>query len=364
MRFNLTISLTAACLFGAVSAPADSWMGRIDGNTYVAQLSIPGTHDACTGEGFETCYRVWGDLYARTQEKTIAQQWDCGIRAFDLRPTVVQDTGKKAYLRIYHGIMPTQVTLSDVFNTLQKKLQQEPTEFAIVVMRHENNADHNNPQWGALIKSLLTSDAYKGLFADYTPNLTVNDLRGKILVLSRDAYDTLPIGGFITSWSHEADFASQNSARINGPKETGSLAVQDYYDTSVEGAMQAKQNALITMLNYSATLNKNTDTNMKWVINHASGYSLVSTLMDSPISLSDGYRHNASVTNQAVINYLTDKSHTGPTGIVMMDYAGVDLSGEYDVLGLELTKVLIQNNFRFKMKETGDSGISEHAATH
>ena len=67
-------------------------------------------------------------------------------------------------------------------------------------------------------------------------------------------------------------------------------------------------------------------------------------LFGNTISTSDVYRDNAATQNAAVIEFLSE--HAGPIGIVMMDYAAVDRSGNYDVKGLALTQALIENNFR------------------
>ena len=40
----------------------------------------------------------------------------------------------------------------------------------------------------------------------------------------------------------------------------------------------------------------------------------------------------------------------GPTGVIMMDYAGVDKSGKYDVKGLQVVQAIINNNFNYLNK--------------
>ena len=58
-------------------------MKRIDDEVLVASMSIPGAHDAATGEGM---YSPSG--LGITQQLTLQELWDCGVRAFDLRPAV------------------------------------------------------------------------------------------------------------------------------------------------------------------------------------------------------------------------------------------------------------------------------------
>ncbi len=81
------------------------------------------------------------------------------------------------------------------------------------------------------------------------------------------------------------------------------------------------------MLDYSSTLHLPSAPNGRWVINHTSGYTKSAS--------SDGNRNLAAVANKAMIDYLSSSSNApGPTGIVLMDFAGADKSGSYDVKDL------------------------------
>ena len=130
---------------------ADDWMARLGDNVYVDQLSIPGTHDAGTGHGFDggKINSSWGWLisiagpanYGKTQDKNIGDQWDSGIRAFDLRPCVNGNS-----LHIYHGILGTKINFHDALAIIRDKVIEHPTEFAIVMMRHETEGDNTNDQ--------------------------------------------------------------------------------------------------------------------------------------------------------------------------------------------------------------------------
>ena len=70
----------------------NDWMGELDDNRLVTDLSLPGTHDAAMAEGWSGLADVdlgsalFGDLMARAQDLTIAEQWAVGVRVFDIRP--------------------------------------------------------------------------------------------------------------------------------------------------------------------------------------------------------------------------------------------------------------------------------------
>lgn len=46
------ISLALCSVWGHAQAEAENWMTNLRDDVYVQQLSIPGTHDSGTGEGF------------------------------------------------------------------------------------------------------------------------------------------------------------------------------------------------------------------------------------------------------------------------------------------------------------------------
>lgn len=314
----------------------ENWMSRLDDSAYMHQLSIPGTHDAGTGNGTAL------DAFARTQDLTIEEQFDAGVRAFDLRPSV-----KDGALQIYHGSIRTKISFAQALSALCSRLDDNPTEFAIVIMRHEDGheSDAEKQQWNALVSQTLDYDRYAGRFIEFHEDLTVGEARGKILILSRDRYADKPVGGFIDNWTHSAEISEQSRPSITGANASGAarLYVQDFYE--VKDEMYLKLSAIKTLLNLSATFNK-TETHT-WVINHTSGYC------DTGIASRNAYRANAVSTNTAVADYLSDRSQTGPTGMVMMDFAGVDSSGGYEVNGRKLVDAIVENNFRYTMR--GDS---------
>lgn len=303
-----------------------AWMSRVDDNTFVSQLSIPGAHDAATGHGTSM------DSFGRTQDLTLTEMWNAGVRVFDLRPCV-QDNE----LAIYHGILSTNISFKEAVTTLCSLLDSHPTELAIIIMRHEDDSDSGDASWNTLMTTQLTTEPIKSHAVAFKALLKMSEARGKLLILSRDAYATSPTGGFIYGWGHNADYSSQQGGTIKGRSGSAKCYIQDFYDCSANGAPATKTNSVARMLQFSCT--ENTNPNI-WVINHTSGYSKTTF----GAATRDGYRENAATQNAAVINYLSQ--HSGSTGMVMMDCAGVDRSGNYDVKGLALVKAIIANNFK------------------
>lgn len=140
--------------------------------------------------------------------------------------------------------------------------------------------------------------------------------------------------------------------------------MQDYSDTHNEGWVDTKIAAINRLLDFS-TKHKTSATmasTIRWVINFASAYSQVVSLFGYEISTSDGYRDNATHSHKAILDYLASHD-AGPTGIIMMDYAGVDSTGEYEVKGAELVRAIIDNNFKYLQDTSGIIPVTENKET-
>ena len=346
MKKNILLTLALATVI-TLSSEAKNWMSKLPDSALICMLSIPGTHDSGTGNGFEPDVAAIGEHFARTQDLDIAKQWKAGIRAFDLRPCSRGD-----YLHINHSIISTNVRFDDVLFMLRDLLIANPTEFAIIIMNHESDGD-TEKNYNDLAVELLNSNEIKNYLVDFNSTLTVKDVRGKILIISRDRYADEPVtGGFFIGWTGSDSWKSQTSCRIKAKAGLYTACyVQDYWATHAPGTQQTKIDIIKRMLDFSTSHESTSPANAIWFFNMASAYALVDTLYGESFALSDGYRQNASHTNTAIVDYL--KSHkAGPTGIVMADFAGVNKSNGYKVRGKELVKAIINNNFRYMPKDS------------
>lgn len=292
---------------------ASYWMTSIPDDTPVARLSIPGAHDAAS-----VTIASW-PAWTRTQDLDIAGLWKCGVRAFDLRPAWVDGT-----MGIFHDKYSASVTLPEILDALGSALDRHPGEAAIIIIRHEGEADGGTEQWAHAMGSILPH--YRQRLAPWTSGSTLGDIRGKILLLSRDRYSGGPFGGYLEGWSSSDDIHSQKNGSVRGEDgQTYPLWVQDYYHPN--GAAD-KWEQVEGMLAAAASAAE------PWplVVNHTSGY--LGTLPD--------YRSNARNVNERAAVRI--RSLAKPTGIVMMDFAGVDKSKGKDVGGATLVRAVIENN--------------------
>lgn len=198
----------------STTANATDWLGRISDDMPVCRLSIPGTHDAATGEGFIDGDTLAGNYIARTQELTLAKQWEVGIRAFDLRPDLATDSLGMQSMTVFHGEFATNTSFSAVISMLRDSLRAHPTEFAIIIMRHESSPNRESSHWADRMDYILALNS--DLLVDFRPDITVGQLRGRILLLSRDKYDSVPHGAFVEGWRHDGIIDTANPATIQG----------------------------------------------------------------------------------------------------------------------------------------------------
>ena len=350
----------AVVCFGllCLQAYCENWMARLPDRAYVSTLTIPGAHDAATGSGWASGYAELADQYARTQDLTIAEQWTLGIRAFDLRPCSYSD-----HLNLNHGMIPTVLHFDEVLCQLRDSLLANPSEFVVIHLLHATDGDQVKDVYESQLLDVLQRSDLKGFLVGFKSYLRVSDMRGKILILSRNTYGKSPVGGFFQNWTGSAEWSQQTQGRIVGPNgATGTLYMQDYAETWAEGAQQTKIDALCRLLDFSTTHRTLVPSQIVWVFNFMSAFSKRMSLLGYNISLSDGYRDNATHTHAALLQYL--ESHApGPVGVVLMDYVGVDESAGYAVRGREIVRTLIEHNFRYMEEKTDGISMPRPAAS-
>lgn len=347
-RLHFLISIF---LFLATSASASDWMKNIPDNVYLSQLSLPGTHDSGTGNGINPSFLA---AFAQCQDLPLNEQWSAGIRAFDLRPCVKDD-----YININHGITATNLRFDDALFLLRDSLKAHPSEFAFVHYHYDNDFNKDHDKYLPLLQELLSRDDLKDYLVPFRRDLTLGDVRGKMLLISRQSYADYPYtGGFIRNWSSDIDWTAQTSGSITGMDDdidsSAPLYMQDYYNVDwTSDGFQKKADAVTQLLEWSTTHKTVSPQDVVWVMNYTSAYP-------GFVSTADGYRENATHSNAAIIDYLSTHE-AGPTGVVFMDFC-VDESNGKATRGQELINALVENNYKcFGDGSTGITTSSQEA---
>ena len=345
-----------------LTTPATDWLGMVKDDTKVCKLSIPGTHDTMTGMGFyQPVLKYIFNLTAISQVSTLGEQMNSGLRFFDIRPVVSTDTiAKKKILRLTHGISELDITFEWTIDQLKSYLKAHPTEFFIAKLQFDNGFEDQKDLF-ALLNNVMQMPKYQGLFIEnWRPDITVGEMRGKILWLSRyDLRQLQPLYHYpivYCDWPDEdPDIdeelnpqAQRNCAMYNMNDTTvkARLYKQDYYKTTTATRMKNKQKTVIDMMHSAREANAGSEN--IWIVNHCSAYTEVSPR---------GYITNAANLHPLVVEDM--QKYEGTVGIMPMDMAchdyvhcvingGTPYSSDYlygfHPLSQSLTNLLIKSN--------------------
>lgn len=208
-----------------------NWMQDIDGNRLVCKMSIPGTHDAAANTGIP---------WVKTQDWDIKTQLENGIRFLDIR--LVHDKG---VIKLCHASSIFSTTfVKDVLHTTAEFLQEHPSETVLMTIKRDHDLDHDHgvKYWQALMKVLNEDElAKKYMAGDFQGGYRMKDLRGKMLVISRDGWYTTQ-SGKVSSWPDNRNFTS---SIVSNDGSSTPLIVEDHYKASATDKIKYVTNNLL-----------------------------------------------------------------------------------------------------------------------
>ncbi len=151
------------------------WMTSLPDSVSLSALSIPGTHDTMSYNGYIT-WQFTRPL-AQTQTMTLNEQLNAGIRFFDIRA--------KEDLNIYHGPIYLNASLEEVLHTFTSFLKENPKEVVIMRLKDENKSENSfDYRIQPLIHNLKSFFYTESARNTSSKTPTLRKLRGKILLLS------------------------------------------------------------------------------------------------------------------------------------------------------------------------------------
>ena len=193
----------------------NNWMQDLEGNRVVAKMSIPGTHDTAANTG---------NKWVKTQDFDIKTQLEKGIRFFDIR--LVHDNGT---LKLCHSSYVFNTTfVKDVLQTTVNFLKEHPSETVIMTIKRDHDYDHDGGMaYRTAVTKALNDDKSISSYmvGDFQPDFKMKDLRGKMLIISREGWYTTK-SAWVNSWPDNQSFSS-NIISNNGEQAT--LTVEDHY---------------------------------------------------------------------------------------------------------------------------------------
>ena len=216
------------------------WMKYVDGNKYLDELSIPGTHDS------STC-SVDNDTepqtsLAKCQQDYIPTQLLEGIRYFDIRLGKNNENGDPG---IDHGICYLLkkdggfIHLSDVIGYFKTFLNENPSE-ALIMLVSRGNDEATDDSVTTAFANVMDNNSDLFYTSSHVP--TLNEVRGKIVLLRRfklagDSVDGHTWGLDLTEWDDKIKAHSGMSMCLvkyeQGFEAAGNTGDKEPYSTTV-----------------------------------------------------------------------------------------------------------------------------------
>ena len=216
------------------------WMKYVDGNKYLDELSIPGTHDS------STC-SVDNDTepqtsLAKCQQDYIPTQLLEGIRYFDIRLGKNNENGDPG---IDHGICYLLkkdggfIHLSDVIGYFKTFLNENPSE-ALIMLVSRGNDEATDDSVTTAFANVMDNNSNLFYTSSHVP--TLNEVRGKIVLLRRfklagDSVDGHTWGLDLTEWDDKIKAHSGKSMCLvkyeQGFEAAGNTGDKEPYSTTV-----------------------------------------------------------------------------------------------------------------------------------
>lgn len=178
----------------------ENWMSYIKDDAKITKIAIPGSHNTGTMKMFR---------FARCQNGTLYEQFQYGVRFFDIRLRA-----DKKGVRIAHGLLKG-MPAKDAFASLKKILDTSDEFLVISIQTYMNQAvgpiklsyKGNTEETNRLISEYLSPEKYALTDFDDIRNITMGDIRksGKryILINEKEEYKYSVKGPMIGPWNPE-----------------------------------------------------------------------------------------------------------------------------------------------------------------
>ncbi|KAI1334009.1 PLC-like phosphodiesterase [Xylariaceae sp. FL0016] len=218
------------CLAIYSSANLACWMRELRDDYPLSALSIPGTHNS------PTCHVALPSV--RCQAVGMREQLDNGVRFFDVRVNVNQDSDE---LTLVHSAFPISLTgnkyLRGLIDVVYAFLDANPSETLIMSVKREGTGKGTDQKLSKLLKERFYEDGRRWYTEPRIPRL--GEARGKIVLLRRHGNDESlnhEWGG--RGWGLDGSVWPDNCA--DGHVGSGIARVQDFYEIDQSTNIQKK----------------------------------------------------------------------------------------------------------------------------
>lgn len=367
------------------------WMSSLDPDIYVSELSIPGSKFSILSKA-NGASRVY-------QNYDIDKQFEDGVRAFIFQTATNSKNLGANYDNLYvvcedksRNVMTLSQAIKKIASYLDVCEQNGKTnEFAFVMLTYssgdipwlDNPQGYDNEQYWIdklreEVNSIAGDKANRIYTGEITPNTTINDVKGKIILkanynskdmISRYGTTTAPI---MFTWWKDA-YGPEVSEGVyyqevnNGMPmdwgapvwyENSNAALRWYYQevTSVgngqEATTQEKKDGIKNLFVKSVDLYKNDISHKTWFMNDLGGYYSDGSDINGR---GTGIQALAIDMNQMGVKELQDRAENAGLGLVFMNFADKQSDSGAKYKSDWLIQTLIDNNFKFALRKKGST---------
>lgn len=396
---NLQTADIAATQVNIVDLPAmekggtNYWMSSIPSNTYISELSIPGSKFSVL-----TAENNSANIY---QTATIDQQFNDGVRAFILQTSTIREvtwSGIKESFQVVcedkdNTVMPLSDAISKIASHLAECEAAGKNEFAFVMLTYSSGdvpiLTDNQQYWIEKLReevNIIASNTDNRIYKDkITPNTTIADVAGKIILkanynsqkmISNYGETTAPImftyWGYSTGPDKSGDWTYQDN---NGGMpmdwgipvwyENSNAQLRWYYQevtsvgTDAEATKEEKERGIKNLFEKSVDLYKDDTSHKTWFMNDLGGYYSDSGDINGR---GTGQQALAMDMNDMAVDELQKRTENAGLGLVFMNFADMQPGSGALYQSDWLIQTLIDNNFKFELRVKGTSGASYNAS--
>lgn len=367
------------------------WMSALDKNIYVSELSIPGSK-------FSVLTRE-NDASRVYQTATIDQQFQDGVRAFIFQTSTIGHWGwgfeYDGFYVVCEDRNKTVMKLSDAIAQIASYLDVceqagKMNEFAFVMLTYSSGdkpvLEDNEQYWIEKLRDEVNSIAGSAdnriYTKEITPNTTIDDVKGKIILKANynsqnmiRNYGTTTAPIMFTYWGEatgpvKSDWTYQDN---NGgmPMDWGipvwyetntNPKLRWYYQevtsvgTGQEATTQQKKDGITHLFQESIDLYKSDNSHKTWFMNDLGGY--YSDRGDI------GSRENGIVAltedmNNLAVEQLQARKENAGLGLIFMNFADKQANSGAKYKSDYLIQTTIMNNRKFQLRKKTTSTTGE-----
>ena len=212
----------------------NNWITGMEDKVLISQLSIPGTANS-----FSSNYSGTDAEYYKAQTASFEQQWNAGIRCFELRCPNNDSGTSLDGVQLQCNRENLGITFGQAVDMIWNKVQNSG-EFAMIMPAFESNAGRGGrvTDFANDLNQFFTDHSgYK--YVTYGRELTVGDARGSLMFIARitseeDGGLTLPTPGqgvFIDQWGSLKDNWARRGYPVDnwGKNSSWGTNAMEYY---------------------------------------------------------------------------------------------------------------------------------------